>query len=138
MDEGVTRLDRIRNYRIRGTTKVGEIYKKVPESRLKCCGHVLRRDCIECNHDGKNWKRVSGILCDRRLVLRVKTVVRPAMMCGAGTWAVNKAQEIKLNVAEMRMLRWMRESPGWTELGIIELEGQLRWEKYTRKCRKVG
>ena len=60
----------------------------------------------------KNWKRISGILCDRRISLRVKwkvykTVVRPAMMYGAETWAVKKAQENKLDVAEMRMLRWM-------------------------------
>ena len=41
---GVTRLDRIRNERIRGTTKVGEISKKVQESRLKLYGHVLRRE----------------------------------------------------------------------------------------------
>ena len=45
----------------------------------------------------QNWKRVSGILCDRRISLRVKgkvykTVVRPAMMYGAETWAVKKAQ----------------------------------------------
>ena len=40
---GVTKLDRIRNERIRGTTKVGEIFKKVQESRLKWYGHVLRR-----------------------------------------------------------------------------------------------
>ena len=32
---GVTKLDRIRNERIRGTTKVGEIFRKVQESRLK-------------------------------------------------------------------------------------------------------
>ena len=32
---GVTKLDRIRNERIRGTTKVGQISKKVQESRLK-------------------------------------------------------------------------------------------------------
>ena len=60
----------------------------------------------------QNWKRVSGILCDRRIRLRVKgevykTVVRRAMMYGAETWAVKKAQEKKLDVAEMRMLRWM-------------------------------
>ena len=36
-----------------------------------------------------------------------KTVVRPAMMYDAETWAVKKAQEKKLDVAEMRMLRWM-------------------------------
>ena len=34
-----------------------------------------------------------------------KTVVRPAMMYGAEMWAVKKAQEKKLDVAEMRMLR---------------------------------
>ncbi len=41
---GVTKMDRIRNERIRGTTKVGEISKKVQESRLKWHGHVLRRE----------------------------------------------------------------------------------------------
>ena len=34
-----------------------------------------------------------------------KTVVRPAMMYGAETWAVKKAHEKKLDVAEMRKLR---------------------------------
>ena len=41
---GVTKMDRIRNERIRGTTKVGEISKKVQESRLKWYGHVSRRE----------------------------------------------------------------------------------------------
>ena len=46
-------------------------------------------------------------------------------MYGAETWAVKKAQEKKLDVAE----------PSWTELGMKELEGQQRWEKYSRKCK---
>ena len=51
-------------------------------------------------------------MCDRRISLRVKgkvykTVVRPAIMYGAETRALKKAQEKKLDVAEMRMLRWM-------------------------------
>ena len=41
---GVTKLDNIRNERIRRTTKVREISKKVQESRLKWYGHVLRRE----------------------------------------------------------------------------------------------
>ena len=41
---GVTKLDNIRNERIRGTTKVGEIAKKVQERRLKWYGHVMRRE----------------------------------------------------------------------------------------------
>ena len=40
----VTKLDKIRNERIRGTTKVGEITKKVQERRLKWYGHVMRRE----------------------------------------------------------------------------------------------
>ena len=41
---GVTKLDKIRNERIRGTTKVGEITKKVQEIRFKWYGHVMRRE----------------------------------------------------------------------------------------------
>ena len=40
----VTKLDKIRNERIRVTTKVGEIATKVHEMRLKCYGQVMRRD----------------------------------------------------------------------------------------------
>ena len=40
---GITKLDRIRNERIRGIAKVGEISKKVQESSLKWYGHI----CIE-------------------------------------------------------------------------------------------
>ena len=41
---GVTKLDKIRNEKIRGTTKVGEITKKVQERRSKWYGHVMRRE----------------------------------------------------------------------------------------------
>ena len=34
------------------------------------------------------------------------TVVRPAMIYGAVTWAAKKACEKKLVVAEIKMLRW--------------------------------
>ena len=48
-------MDRIRNERIRGTTKVGEISKKVQESRLKWYGRVSRRE------DEYVGKRVMGM-----------------------------------------------------------------------------
>ena len=41
---GATKLEIIRNETIRGTAEVGEISKKVQESRLKWYGHVLRRE----------------------------------------------------------------------------------------------
>ena len=81
----------------------------------------------------KNWKRISGILCDRRISFRVKgkvykTVVSLAMMYGAETWAMKKAQEKKLDVAEMRMLRWMS---GVTKLDRI-------WKEIIRGTTKLG
>ena len=41
------------------------------------------------------------------------------MMYGAETWAVKKTQEKKLDVAEMRMLKWMSRV---TKLDIIRNE----------------
>ena len=72
----------------------------------------------------KNGKRVSGVLCDRSMNVTIKgkvyrTVVRPALLYGAETWALKKAQEIKLEVAEMRMLRCMC---GVTKLDTIRNE----------------
>ena len=51
---GVTKLDKIRNERIRGTTKVGEITKQVQERKLKWYGHVMRREqhCVGRRGDG--------------------------------------------------------------------------------------
>ena len=48
------------------------------------------------------------------------------MMYGAERWAAKKGQEKKLDVAEMRMLRWMIAVTiiRWTEYGMNELEGQ--------------
>ena len=54
------------------------------------------------------------------------------MMYGAETWAVKKAQEKKLDVAEMRMLRWMN---GVTKLDRIrnELRGTTKVEEISKK-----
>ena len=59
-----------------------------------------------------NWKRCRGVLCDRRMPVKLKgkvykTVVRPALLYGAETWARTRGQEARLGVNEMRMLRWM-------------------------------
>ena len=87
----------------------------------------------------KNWKRVSGVLCDRRMNVKIKgkvyrTVVRPALMYGAETWALKKAQGNKLEVPEMRMLRWMC---GATKLDKIRNERIRRTTNVGEITKKV-
>ena len=65
-----------------------------------------------------------------------RTVVRPALMCGAEKWALKKEQENKLEVAEMRMLRWMC---GVTKLDKIRNErirGTTKVEEITKKVQE--
>ena len=57
-----------------------------------------------------------------------RSVVRSALMYGADTWALKKAQENKLEVADMRMLRWM--------CGVTKLD-KIRNERI-RGTTKVG
>ena len=93
-----------------------------------------------------NWRAASGVLCDRKVPLKLKgkfhrTVVRPAMIYGTETASLKKTEEKKMDVAEMRMLRWMsgvtREDRIRNEyirgsLKVVEAskkiqEGRLRW-----------
>ena len=92
------------------------------------------------------WRRVSGVICDRRLSARVKgkvysSVVRPAMMYGLETVAVTKKQVEEMEVAEMKMLRFsigvtrkdkirnehIRSTVKVERLGMKMREGRLRW-----------
>ena len=41
---GVTRKDKIRNEHIRSIVKIERLGMKMREGRLRCCGHVMRRD----------------------------------------------------------------------------------------------
>ena len=60
----------------------------------------------------QKWKNASGVLCDRKIPLRLKgkiyrMVVRPALLYGAECWPIKKAQVQRMRVAEMRMIRWI-------------------------------
>ena len=92
------------------------------------------------------WRRVSGVICDRRLPARVKgkvysSMVRPAMVYGLETVAVTKKQVKEMEVAEMKMLRFamgvtrkdkirnehIRSTVKVEQLGMKMREGRLRW-----------
>ena len=94
----------------------------------------------------KEWRKVSGVICDRRLPARVKrkvysSVVRPAMVYGLETVAVTKKQVEEMEVAEMKILRfamgvmrknkirnkYIRSTVKIERLGMKMREGRLRW-----------
>ena len=57
----------------------------------------------------RNWKRCSGVLCDKRMTVKLKgkvykTVVRTAMLYGAQIWATKRGHEARLEVHE---IGWM-------------------------------
>ena len=58
-----------------------------------------------------SWRKVSGVLCDRKLSAKVKdkmykSVVRPAMLYGMETVAVKERQMGKMEVAKLKTVRW--------------------------------
>ena len=93
-----TKVPRVKEFKYLGST--------VQESG-SCEREVKRRVQAECN----GWRKVSEVICNRRLPARVKvkaysSVVRPAMMYGFETVAVTKKQVEDMEVAEMKMLRF--------------------------------
>ncbi|XP_068226378.1 uncharacterized protein [Palaemon carinicauda] len=86
-----------------------------------------------------NWKRVSVLLCDRRINFKLKrkvykTVVRPDKTYGAETWSKKKIFEKKMDVAEMRMLRWM---VGTTRLDKVRNDLVRVTTKVTEVSKKI-
>ena len=68
----------------------------------------------DINHQIKvgwqKWKNASGVLCDRRIPLRLKgrvysMVARPALLYGAECWPIKKSHIQRMSVAKMRMIR---------------------------------
>ncbi|KAL6558811.1 hypothetical protein OROMI_019161 [Orobanche minor] len=62
---------------------------------------------LKLNTDGAD----KGVLYDKKVPLKLKgkfyrSAIRSAMLYGSKCWAMKKSLESKLEVAEMRMLRW--------------------------------
>ena len=79
---------------------------------------------------------MSGVLCDRRLSARVKgkmykSVVRPAMLYGMETVAVTERLVGKMEVAELKMVRWA--------LGVTRKDNiRNKYVRGTAKIAKLG
>ena len=66
-----------------------------------------------------------------------KTVVRPVMLYGAETWATTRGQEARLEVNEMRMLRWMCGVTGGIRSEMNTSEGQQESCKRPKNLQKT-
>ena len=91
------KLKRVKNFKYRGLTVSSD----------GRCEEVRRRIQV----GWMSWKKVSGVLYDRKLSARIKnkmykSAVRPAMLYGMETVAVTERQAGKLEVAELKMVRW--------------------------------
>ena len=65
-----------------------------------------------------------------------KTMVRPAILHGAETWATTRGQEARLEVNAMMMLRWMCGAVTRGIMSEMNTEGQQEWCKHPRKLQK--
>ena len=128
-----TKVPRVKQFKYLGST--------VQESG-DCKREVKKRVQVGWN----GWRRVSGVICDKRLTDRVKgkvysSVGRLAMVYGLKTVAVTKKQVEEMEVAEMKMLRFamgvtrkdkiknehIRSTVKVERLGMKMREGRLRW-----------
>ncbi|KAF3661139.1 putative pre-mRNA-processing factor 6-like [Capsicum annuum] len=88
------------------------------------------------------WRLASGILCDKKVPLKVKgkfyrAAVRSAMLYGAEYWPVKNSHIQKLKVAEMRMLRWMCGFTNADRVGNETIREKMRVVSVEDKLRKV-
>jgi hypothetical protein len=98
------------------------------------------------------WRMASSVLCDKNISCRLKgnfykIVVRPAILYGTEFWAIKKSHVRRVEVAEMRMLRWMcghtrRDKISndviRSKLGVVSIaekmrEARLRWFGHVRR-----
>ena len=86
-----------------------------------------------------NWRKVTGVICDKKVPLTLKgkvhkAVVRPALAYGLEAAPMKKAQEQRLDVTEMKMLRWMS---GVTRMDKIRNQYVRGSAKVTEASKKI-
>ena len=87
------------------------------------------------------WKKITGVMCDKKVTDKFKgrlykVMLRPALLHGMETVAATKTQEKRMEVAEMKMLRFSKGNPEKTELETRKLEVEQVWWKGGRSCEK--
>ncbi|KAK3516274.1 hypothetical protein QTP70_008651 [Hemibagrus guttatus] len=115
--------------RLQGEVQEFKYLGSTVQSNGECGKEVKKR--VQGGWNG--WRKVSGVLCDRKISARIKgkvyrTVVRPVMLYGLETVSLRKRQESELEVAELKMLRF--------SLGVTRLDNIMN--EYIRGTAHVG
>ena len=87
------------------------------------------------------WRRISGVICDKRLPARVKgkvysSVVRPAMVHGLKTVAVTKKQVEEMEVTEMKMSRFAMRVTRKDKIRNEHIRSTVKVERLEMKMRE--
>ena len=94
---------------------------------------------IQCGWN--NWRKVSGVICDRRVPVKVKgkvhkTMVRPAMSYGLEAAPLKKSEEKKMDVAEMKMLKWMVGVTRRDQIRNEYIRGTVKVTEFSKKIQE--
>ena len=103
------------------------------------CGREVKKR-VHARWNG--WRRMSGVICDRRVPARVngkvyKVAVRSAMLYGLETMALAKRQKAEMEVAELKTFRF---SLGVTRMDKIRngyIRGTAQVGRFGEKARKA-
>ena len=111
-------------------------------STLQSDGDLTTEINKRSQYGWNNWRKMSGILCDKRVQPHVKgkihkTIVQPAMVYGMETVLVTSSHVKKLEVTEMKMCR---RAFGHTQRYHVrndDIRKQLKVENITERCTKA-
>ena len=89
-----------------------------------------------------NWRRMSGVLCDKRVPPHVKgkihrMIVQPAILNGMETVPVTSSHVKKLEVTEMKMCRWACGYSLRDHVRNENIKERLNAESIAERCRKA-
>ena len=106
--------------------------------------------------DWFKWRKATRVICNRKVQDKVKgkfyrTAIRLAMLYGSECWTLKSHHEHKIEVAKMRMLRWMcgytikdricndhiRKRVRVASITYKMVEGRLRWFGHIQR-RELG
>ena len=89
-----------------------------------------------------NWRKVSGVICDRKVPVKLKgrvhkAVVRPAMTYGLEAAPLKKTEARKLDVTEMKMLRWMSGVTRMDRVRNDHIRGTVKVTEVSKKVQEA-